>query len=79
MPSPISRCLLSLLAALAVGVGGVSSFAAATTDAARLAFFEQRGFSLSAFVPNNVGHFPWLIEIDAIVVSNTLMSLANIG
>ena len=35
--------------------------------------YEQYGFSLSAFVPNNEGHFPRLIEIDCIMVRNDLL------
>ncbi len=42
MPSPVSRCLFAFLAALAVGLDGVTASAATTTDASRLAFFEQR-------------------------------------
>lgn len=30
-------------------------------------FYESRGFRLSAFVPNNSGHFPRLIEMDCIM------------
>ena len=30
-------------------------------------FYEANGFSLSAFVPNNAGHFPRLIETDCIM------------
>jgi FkbM family methyltransferase len=32
-----------------------------------LHFYRTRGFELSAFVPNNGGHFPRLIEIDCIM------------
>lgn len=32
-----------------------------------LQFYTARGFELSAFVPNNSGHFPRLIEIDCIL------------
>jgi FkbM family methyltransferase len=32
-----------------------------------LQFYRARGFELSAFVPNNAGHFPVLIEIDCIM------------
>jgi FkbM family methyltransferase len=31
-------------------------------------FFRSKGFDLSAFVPNNEGHFPQLLEIDGIFV-----------
>ena len=32
-----------------------------------LTFYSDSGFALSAFVPNNVGHFPYLIETDCIM------------
>lgn len=32
-----------------------------------LEFYRRQGFELSAFVPNNAGHFPRLIEIDCIM------------
>jgi FkbM family methyltransferase len=31
-----------------------------------IAFLESNGFALTAFVPNNIGHFPFLIETDGI-------------
>jgi FkbM family methyltransferase len=41
-------------------------------DALRV--YEGLGFDLSAFVPNNGGHFPALIEMDCILVRRDLMS-----
>jgi FkbM family methyltransferase len=32
-----------------------------------LTFYRENGFTLSAFVPNNLGHFPYLIETDCIM------------
>ena len=32
-----------------------------------LKFYQEKGFILSAFVPNNAGHFPYLIETDCIM------------
>jgi FkbM family methyltransferase len=32
-----------------------------------LAYYRSNGFELSAFVPNNAGHFPLLVEIDCIM------------
>ena len=32
-------------------------------------FYEQLGFELSAFVPNNAGHFPLLVEMDCIMIN----------
>jgi hypothetical protein len=32
-----------------------------------LEFYRGRGFELSALVPNNLGHFPRLLEIDCIM------------
>jgi FkbM family methyltransferase len=36
-------------------------------------YLRSLGFELSAFVPNNYGHFPQLIEIDAILIRNDLI------
>ncbi len=38
-----------------------------------ITFYQSLGFDLSAFVPNNAGHFPALIEIDCIMVRRDLM------
>ncbi|WP_150740045.1 FkbM family methyltransferase [Pandoraea anapnoica] len=35
--------------------------------------YERHGFTLSAFVPNNSGHFPRLIETDCIMVRSDLV------
>jgi FkbM family methyltransferase len=35
--------------------------------------YQQYGFTLSAFVPNNEGHFPVLIETDCIMIRNNLV------
>lgn len=39
-----------------------------------ITFYQSLGFDLSAFVPNNAGHFPALIEIDCIMVRRDLMT-----
>ncbi len=39
-----------------------------------LALYESLGFQLSAFVPNNVGHFPLLIEMDCIMIRRDLVA-----
>jgi FkbM family methyltransferase len=41
-----------------------------------LTYYQSLGFDLSAFVPNNAGHFPALIEIDCIMVRRDLLSEA---
>jgi FkbM family methyltransferase len=41
-----------------------------------ITFYQSLGFDLSAFVPNNAGHFPALIEIDCIMVRRDLMAEA---
>jgi FkbM family methyltransferase len=41
-----------------------------------LTFYQSLGFDLSAFVPNNAGHFPALIEIDCIMVRRDLIAEA---
>jgi FkbM family methyltransferase len=38
-----------------------------------LTLYEARGFTLSALVPNNAGHFPRLVEIDCIMVRTDLL------
>ena len=42
-----------------------------------LTIYEGRGFTLSALVPNNQGHFPRLIEIDCIMVRTDLLTTAG--
>jgi FkbM family methyltransferase len=37
-----------------------------------LAIYESLDFELSAFVPNNVGHFPVLVEMDCIMIRRDL-------
>jgi FkbM family methyltransferase len=37
-----------------------------------LATYQQNGFELSAFVPNNEGHFPYLYEIDCIIMRSDI-------
>lgn len=39
-----------------------------------LTYYQSLGFDISAFVPNNAGHFPALVEIDCIMVRRDLMS-----
>lgn len=41
-----------------------------------LTFYQGLGFELSAFVPNNGGHFPALIEIDCILVRRDLLPVS---
>lgn len=38
-----------------------------------LAEYSQAGFSLSALVPNNAGHFPLLVEVDCLMVRTDLI------
>jgi hypothetical protein len=38
-----------------------------------LDFYESKGFVLSAFVPNNEGHFPDLVEIDCIMYNKAFI------
>jgi FkbM family methyltransferase len=40
---------------------------------ATLDFYESKGFVLSAFVPNNEGHFPDLVEIDCIMYNKNFV------
>jgi FkbM family methyltransferase len=39
-----------------------------------LTFYQSLGYEISAFVPNNAGHFPALIEIDCIMMRRDLMA-----
>jgi FkbM family methyltransferase len=41
-----------------------------------LNYYQSLGFDISAFVPNNAGHFPALLEIDCIMVRRDLMNEA---
>jgi FkbM family methyltransferase len=41
-----------------------------------LTFYEELGFTLSALVPNNGGHFPALVEMDCIMARRDLMEPA---
>jgi FkbM family methyltransferase len=45
----------------------------APTYAEAISFFQECGFELSAFVPNNEGYFPRLIETDCIMVRADLL------
>ncbi len=45
------------------------------TDA--LTYYKERGFELSALVPNNAGHFPRLVEIDCILFRRDATPVAN--
>ena len=47
-------------------------YADAPTYDEALKFYADRGFVLSAFVPNNAGHFPYLIETDCIMFRDDL-------
>jgi FkbM family methyltransferase len=49
-------------------------YASAADYRATLDFYHDAGFELSAFVPNNLGHFPVLIEIDCIMFNGKLVS-----
>jgi FkbM family methyltransferase len=39
-----------------------------------LEVYEKLGFEMSAFVPNNGGHFPHLVEIDCIMIRKSMRS-----
>jgi FkbM family methyltransferase len=45
--------------------------------AACIAAFTARGFELSAFVPNNAGHFPRLFEIDCVMFNQAAKASAS--
>ncbi len=44
-----------------------------------ITLYQEGGFLLSAFVPNNAGQFPQLIETDCIMVRDDLISAADRG
>lgn len=44
-----------------------------------LSRYEERGFTLSAFVPNNAGHFPLLVETDCIMIRSSLLDTPPSG
>jgi FkbM family methyltransferase len=39
-----------------------------------ISVYQQNGFALSAFAPNNAGHFPVLVETDCIMVRENLLA-----
>lgn len=39
-----------------------------------LGILENTGFALSAIVPNNAGHFPYLFELDCIMINKRLLA-----
>lgn len=39
-----------------------------------ISVYESAGFELSAFVPNNAGHFPHLMEIDCVMIRRALLN-----
>ncbi len=41
-----------------------------------LSVYEELGFTLSAFVPNNAGHYPILVETDCIMIRSDLATFA---
>lgn len=44
-----------------------------------LTLYEAKGFCLSAFVPNNAGHFPILVETDCIMVRRDLVEAKSLN
>jgi len=40
-----------------------------------ISIYEKCGFEMSAFIPNNFGHFPRLVETDCIMVRSDLMAI----
>jgi len=38
-------------------------------------FYDEIGFDLSALIPNNEGHFPWLLEMDGLFVRRDLVPM----
>jgi FkbM family methyltransferase len=38
-----------------------------------ISYYEECGFTLSAFLPNNAGHFPLLVETDCLMTNNRLL------
>jgi hypothetical protein len=39
-------------------------------------YYESLGFELSAFVPNNFGYFPYLFEMDYIMIGKSFLPIA---
>jgi FkbM family methyltransferase len=57
----------------------VPIYEGAPAIATALDFFRQRGFAPCAFVPNNEGHFPRLIETDIIFVNEVAAGLTRLA
>ncbi|HXP05565.1 MAG TPA: FkbM family methyltransferase [Stellaceae bacterium] len=47
-------------------------YAGSTGFAECIAAYAAQGFELSAFVPNNAGHFPMLVEVDCIMFNRAM-------
>jgi FkbM family methyltransferase len=42
-------------------------------------YYESLGFELSAFVPNNVGYFPYLFEMDCIMIGKSFLPYSRLA
>ncbi len=51
----------------------VGIYDSSTPYAEAIRFYESLGFTLSALVPNNAGHFPRLVEIDCIMFNQAFV------
>ena len=58
---------LSDFAGLQSELSLTSLYAGAPSYSEAIAYYRSRGFSMSAIVPNNAGHFPDLLEMDCIM------------
>jgi len=38
-----------------------------------ISYYEECGFTLSAFLPNNAGHFPLLVETDCLMTNTRFL------
>jgi FkbM family methyltransferase len=70
---------LGVFVAIQSEVSIVPIYAGAPDMATALDFFRRRGFDPCAFVPNNDGHFPRLIETDIIFVNRAAAGIATLA
>jgi FkbM family methyltransferase len=70
---PVLREFIGLQSELAIK----KLYASSVDFRSAITLYEECGFQLSAFVPNNAGHFPQLVETDCIMVRDDLIFAAH--
>jgi FkbM family methyltransferase len=68
-----AQALLPRVAAIQTEIGLKTIYAGAPSAQAVMAHVQSLGFELAALFPNNEGHFPRLLELDAIFIHGSLL------